>query len=74
MTKENDNTTLHELSNVACALNKTEVLKINNTSDFINDKHAGHAENIMSLLIYMVYKLKIPKEVYDLKNLNNEPG
>ena len=22
----------------------------------------------------MVYKLKIPKEVYDLKNLNNEPG
>ena len=31
LTKANGNTTLHELSNVACALNTTEVLKIKNT-------------------------------------------
>ena len=49
----NDNTTLHELENVACTLNKTQVLNINNTSDLINDRDAGHAENMIRLYIYI---------------------
>ena len=55
-------------------IEKTEVMNIKNTSGVINDKDNGNAENIMSLLIYMVNKLKIPKEVYYINNLNNEPG
>ena len=74
ITKPKNNTTLHALSIVACAQNKTEVMNIKNTSCFINDKHNGNAENVMSLLTYMVKTLKIPNDVFSLNNVHDEPG
>ena len=74
ITKPKNNTTLHALAVVACSRKKTDVMNIKNTTCVINDKHNGNAENVMSLLAYMVKTLKIPKEVFHLNNVHDEPG
>ena len=53
---------------------KNDVIKSNNTTSVIHDKHNGDPEKVMSLLAYMLTILKIQKDTYTLNDVHDTPG